>query len=185
MPMNKKPVLYMYASLAVATAFGAPMVTNAQVEAGHPLGSVVPTSQEQEIPAGAFGVVIVEEAREASLLQLRGIAGSGFALLRVPGGNDCLRLPLRFVAGDFGGDSVAATQAKTIRLTLNDAGIVQALIAGHDIVSDQYRVGTSQNDQITIQEGLTEGHGFVLNPGKSLLADVFGADVDHVECSTF
>ncbi|AKH99028.1 hypothetical protein IMCC20628_00299 [Hoeflea sp. IMCC20628] len=185
MPMKKKSVIYTYALLAAATVLGAPIVTNAQSEAGQALGSAVRTPQGQEIPAGALGVVIVEDAREASLLQLRGIAGSGIALLRNSDGADCLSVPLRFVAGDFGGDSIAATRAKTIRLNLNDAGLVQALIAGQDIVSDQYRVGTTQDDQISIQQGLTEEHGFVLNPGKSMLADIFGADVGHVACPTF
>lgn len=182
MPMNKKPVIYIYAFLAVATVYGASMITNAQSEAGQSVGSKVRTSRGQEIPAGAFGIVIVEDAREASLLQLRGIAGTGIALLRNADGTDCLSVPLRFVAGDFGGDSIAATRAKSIRLTINDAGVAQALIAGKDIVSDHYRVGTTQNAQIVIREGLTTDHGFVLNPGTSVLEDVFGADVSQVEC---
>jgi len=182
--MNKKPVIYTYAFLAVATVFGTSMITNAQSEVDQPVGFIVRTSQGQEIPTGALGVVIVEGAREASLLQLRGIAGSGVALLRNSDSHDCLSVPLRFVAGDFGGDSIVVTRAGTIRLTINDAGIVQALIAGQDIVSDHYRVGTTRDDQIAIQEGLTVKHGFVLNPGKSMLAEILGADVSQVECVT-
>ena len=182
MPMNKKPIIYTCTVLAVATVSAASMITNAQSEASQTLETLVRTSQGQEIPVGVFGVVLVEDAREASLLQLRGIAGSGVALLRNSDGNDCLSMPIRFVAGDFGGDSITSTRAKTIRLNINDASIAQALIAGQDIVSDHYLVGTSQDDQIAIQEGLTVEHGFVLNPGKSLLADVLGADADQVEC---
>jgi len=109
MLMNKKPVIYTYALLAVATILGASIITNTESEAGQSTTTTVRTMQGEEIPAGAFGVVIVEDAREASLLQLRGIAGSGVALLLNPDGNDCLSVPLRFVAGDFGGDSIAAT----------------------------------------------------------------------------
>lgn len=185
-PMNNKPIIFFtYAFLAVATVFDAHMIAAAQGEAVAPPISVARTPQGQEIPAGVFGVVLVEDAREASLLQLRGIAGSGVALLRNPAGNDCLSVPLRFVAGDFGGNSVSAARAMTIRLNINDASIVRALINGQDIVSDHYRVGTTRNDQIAIQEGLTAGHGFVLNPGKSMLADIFSARVDEVECSAF
>jgi len=182
MPMNKKPVIYTYAFLAVATVFGASMITNAQSEASKSAEFLVRASRGQEIPAGAFGVIIVEGAREASLLQLRGIAGTGVALLLNADGTDCLSVPLRFVAGDFGGDSIAATRAKTIRLIINDAGVAQTLIAGKDIVSDHYRVGTTQKAQIIIREGLTADHGFVLNPGTSMLGDFFGVDVSQVDC---
>lgn len=185
MLIDKKSIIYIHAFLAVATVFGASIMAAAQSQTVTSPSLAARTLQGQEIPAGAFGIVIVDGAREASLLQLRGIAGSGVALLRNADGKGCLSVPLRFVAGDFGGDSIAATRAKTIRLTINDAGIVQALIAGQDIVSDQYRVGTTQNDQIAIQEGLTAEHGFVLNPGKSLMADVFGADVDEIDCAAF
>ncbi|MCY0096639.1 hypothetical protein [Hoeflea ulvae] len=182
MPMNKKHVIYTYAILAAVAIFGTSLIAKSESEAGQTAAATVRTLQGEAIPGGAFGVVIVEDAREASLLHLRGIAGSGFALLRETGGKNCLRVPLRFVAGDFGGDSIGTTRAETIRLTLNDAGLVQALISGDDIVSDQYRVGRSSDDQIAIQEGLSVGHGFVLNPGKSLLEDMFGPDADQVVC---
>lgn len=123
MPMNKKPV-YTYALLAVATIIGASIITNTESEAGQSTTTTVRTMQGEEIPAGAFGVVIVEDAREASLLQLRGIAGSVVALLRNPDGNGCLSVPLRFVAGDFGGDSIAATRAKTMWTSKAPRGFV-------------------------------------------------------------
>lgn len=182
MPISTKPNMLASALLAGATVVGAFSVTVAQSDARQSPAHMTPLDNEQVIPAGAFGVVIVEGAREASLLQLRGIAGTGVALLRNADGTDCLSVPLRFVAGDFGGDSIAATRAKSIRLTINDAGVARALIAGKDIVSDHYRVGTTRNAQIVIREGLTAGHGFVLNPGTSILEDVFGADVSQVEC---
>ncbi|WP_299870062.1 hypothetical protein [uncultured Hoeflea sp.] len=184
MPANKKPILYAYTFLVALCALGASMITNAQSEGGPSLDAVLRTSQGQEIPAGAFGIVIVEDAREASLLQLRGIAGSGVALLRNPGGADCLSVPLRFVAGDFGGDSISTAQARTIRLNINSASLAWALIAGEDVVSDHFRVGDSPQHDISIQEGLTAGHGFVLNPGTSLVSDIFGATPGRISCST-
>ena len=182
MPFTRKPNMLASTVLAGVTAFGAFMITMVQSDARQSLAHRTPLDNEQVIPSDAFGVVIVEGAREASLLQLRGIAGTGVALLRNADGTDCLSVPLRFVAGDFGGDSIAATRAKSIRLTINDAGVAQALIAGKDIVSDHYRVGTTQDAEIVIREGLTADHGFVLNPGTSMLDDLFGADVSQVEC---
>lgn len=178
----RKPTMLVSALLAGVTVFGAFSITVAQSDVRQSAARMTPLDNGRVIPSGAFGVVIVEGAREASLLQLRGIAGTGVALLRNGDGIDCLSVPLRFVAGDFGGDSIAATRAKSISLTINDAGVAQALIAGKDIVSDHYRVGTTQNAQIVIREGLTADHGFVLNPGTSMLEDVFGADVSQVDC---
>jgi hypothetical protein len=182
MSIARKRNMLASAFLACATFIGALGIAVAQSDAPQSRGRMTPPDKEQVIPPSAFGVVIVEGAREASLLQLRGLAGTGVALLRSADGSECLSVPLRFVAGDFGGDSIAATRAKSIRLTINDAGVAQALIAGKDIVSDHYRVGTTQQAQIVIREGLTSDHGFVLNPGTSMLDDFFGADVSQVEC---
>lgn len=185
MRTDRKPIIFTYASIAVVALYAASMMSAAQSEGVMRSGPAVRTAQGQEIPAGSIGIVVIESAREASLLQLRGIAGRGFALLRNSDGNGCVQLPLRFVAGDFGGDGFASTQARPIRLTINDAGIAEALVGGLDIVSDHYHVGTSRIDQIAIVEGLTVEHGFVLNPGKSLLADLLGADVNQVKCEAW
>ena len=64
----------------------------------------VSTSAGHNIPAGAFGFLLVERPREVNLLALRGIAGSGKAILRTDQPGLCLTIPVRFVAGDFGGE---------------------------------------------------------------------------------
>ena len=64
--------------------------------------------------------------------------------------------------------------------------VADALADGDDVVSDMYRVSSRQDDDdadIIIQSGLSESHGFVLNPGGSVVADVFGATATHTACS--
>ena len=91
-------------------------------------------------------------------------------------------LPIRLVAGDFGGDDISIQGTSPIRLILRSARVADALADGDDVVSDMYRVSSRQDDDdadIIIQSGLSESHGFVLNPGGSVVADVFGATEPH------
>ena len=109
-------------------------------------------------------------------------------ILRSDDSRDCLTFPLRFVAGDFGGDSISAHSARPIRLILRSARVAQALAHGDDVVSDMYRVSTADDDQdadIIVKSGLSEGHGFVLNPGSSILADILGVETSRIACSEF
>lgn len=53
-------------------------------------------------------------------------------------------------------------------------------------VSDMYRISGQMDDSeadIFIQTGLSESHGFVLNPGSSIVADIFGATTGRTACS--
>ena len=76
-----------------------------------PISTAVQTEAGQQIPAGAIGVVQIDAPRVATLLQLRGVMGSGTVILRSDDSHDCLTLPIRFVAGDFGGDGISAHAA--------------------------------------------------------------------------
>ncbi len=151
-----------------------------------PTGSAIETEAGHLIPAGALGVVLIDAPREASLLKLRGVAGSGEVFLRGDDGDDCLMLPVRFVAGDFGGSAVSTRSAEPIRLILRSTRVARALEDGEDVVSDMYRVGSADDDldaDIIIQGGLSESHGFVLNPGGSVLADLLGVTISRTPCS--
>jgi hypothetical protein len=135
------------------------------------------------LPAGALGIIRVDRPREMTLLHLRGLAGSGSALLRL--GEDCVSIPLRFVAGDFGGDSVSAHRAPPIRIAVQSRAVRDALLEGDDIVSDtvevSHGVGTPGADLVLL-DGLTTPRGFVINPGRSLVDDIFGAEGLIVPC---
>lgn len=148
--------------------------------------NAVQTDDGQQIPAGAYGIVWINTPRTATLLQLRGVAGRGTVILRSNNHRDCLSFPIRLVAGDFGGDGISAYTAKPIHLIIRTEQVANALRGGQDVVSDMYRISNQQNAanaDIVIQSGLSDSHGFVLNPGSSVLADVFGANVNHTACS--
>lgn len=151
-----------------------------------PTSIAVQTETGQQIPAGAYGVVQIESPRVANLLQLRGVMGRGTAIIRSDDSPDCQSLQLRFVAGDFGGDSVSTHAAQPIRLILKSARVSNALSRGEDVVSDMYVISSQMNDShadIIIESGLSESHGFVLNPGTSVVADVFGSTTSRLSCS--
>jgi len=151
-----------------------------------PMSSAIQTETGQHIPAGARGVVLINAPREAALLQLRGIAGSGIVVLRSVNSHDCLTLPVRFVGGDFGGHTISTRSAQPIRLTLQSTRVAQALADGDDIVSDMYHISSVKDDpdaDIIIQTGLSESFGFVLNPGSSIFADIVGVRMSHTTCS--
>jgi hypothetical protein len=188
MTIHSKPIFRQTALVVLLLASGPACAEKTKPNVSWPLSSPVQTATDQQIPAGALGVVLIDAPREATLLQLRGMAGLGIVILRSEDSRDCLTLPLRFVAGDFGGDSISAHSARPIRLIIRSARVARALARGDDVVSDMYRVGTADDDQdtdIIVKSGLSEGHGFVLNPGSSILADIVGVKASRVACSEF
>ncbi len=142
------------------------------------------TATGQEIPAGAFGILTIDRPREVTLLDLRGKVGRGTVVLRSDEPETCLTLPVRFVAGDFGGDTVSGHLADPIRLTLKSRRVAKVLARGRDVVSDMYRVsGRPHPDaDIVLRSGLEESFGFVINPGRNILGDVFGVELQEITC---
>jgi hypothetical protein len=155
-------------------------------QANWPISTAIQTAAGQKIPAGAYGVVQIDAPRVATLLQLRGVMGRGTVIMRSDDNHDCLSLPIRFIAGDFGGGNISAHTTKPIRLIIKTAGVSNALALGEDIVSDMYRISSQMNDSnadIIIASGLSDSHGFVLNPGTSVVADIFGTKASRTNCS--
>lgn len=151
-----------------------------------PMSAAVQTESGQQIPAGAYGVAYIDAPRVATLLQLRGVTGSGTVILKSDDSHDCLTVPIRFVAGDFGGEGISASATHPIRLILRSPRVAGALAVGDDVVSDMYRISAQLDDpeaDIIIQSGLSENHGFVLNPGSSIVADIFGATISRTVCT--
>ena len=156
-----------------------------QAAANWPTSSAIQTEAGELIPAGAQGIVLINAPREATLLQLRGVVGSGDVILRSGDSRDCLTLPVRFVAGDFGGNAISSHSGQPIRMVLRSTRVALALANGDDVVSDMYRIGKEDDADadIIVESVLSEGHGFVLNPGRSILADIVGVTAVHTTCS--
>jgi hypothetical protein len=147
--------------------------------------AAIQTDSGYTIPAGARGVAYVESPRQASLFNLRGTAGRGVIVIRDGETEDCLLIAVRLVAGDFGGDSIRTKTAEPIRLALRSERVVEALAKGDDVVSDMFRVTAGEDDpeaDIGILSGLTGTEGFVLNPGGSIAADIFGVRSERTRC---
>lgn len=123
-----------------------------------------------------IAIITVATPREANLLQLRGLAGRGTALLRQNG--QCHKLPIRFVAGDFAGQRVDVGRATPIQMVITAPQVVAQLLAGRDLVSDMVQPG-----DITRVSGLPEDTGFVINPGRTLLSDILRARPRTFPCA--
>ncbi|MEM1429618.1 MAG: hypothetical protein AAGG09_09185 [Pseudomonadota bacterium] len=131
-------------------------------------------------------MITIPTPRSANLLQLRGIGGRGTALIQI--GSACHSIPVRLVAGGFDGRQTNLRDREPIVLEIRDPGLVQALSRGIDIVSDEATVSADPTDRrasIVLLSGLAEGTGFVINPGRTLVSDIFGARVSDISCDAF
>ncbi len=163
----------------------------ATADVPHPTDAIatrhaVQTSAGHSIPVGAFGFLIVPRPREVTLLQLRGIAGSGRAVLRTDAPGICLTFPVRFVAGDLSGDQISGHLSEPIHLVIKSRRAARALAHGSDVVSDSFDVSTrmTPHTDILMQSGLEESFGFVINPGRNILGDIFGVRTHRVSCQS-
>lgn len=182
--------LSLYQRLAVVL-IGASIAGTAQTDVARDTDAIatqeeVSTSAGHNIPAGAFGFLLVERPREVSLLALRGFAGSGKAILRTDQPGLCLNIPVRFVAGDFGGESINGHVADPIHFLIRSRKVARSLAKGWDVVSDMYSVSDHMDPDadIVLQSGLDEGSGFVINPGRNILEDIFWGKAKPVSCQS-
>lgn len=136
-------------------------------------------------PKRDIAVVNIPHPREGKLLMLRGLAGQGTASFRI--NSACRTMPVRFVAGDFSGEHVHLGRTGSIRIIIKNPKVIHDLVSGRDLVSDMVRVSSDVTDQtadLYLAQGLSADTGFVINPGRNLFADVFGARKTDVECSS-
>ena len=132
-----------------------------------------------------IAVIDIPRPKEANLLMLRGLAGQGTASFRI--NSACRAMPVRFVAGDFSGEHVDVGRTGSIRIVITNPKVMRELLAGRDLVSDMVRVSSDPTDQATdlyLAQGLSADTGFVINPGRNLIADVLGARKTDVECAS-
>lgn len=157
------------ATLLLSLLLGAPAL------AGSP---ALTTSLGHAIPPDAGGVVVVENIRQASLLQLNGMAGTGEAVLRTSDGG-CVRMAMRFAAGNFEGRGIGVRDGAPVVMVLSD-GVARDLLRGREVVSDGLTTGPQAD--VEILSGLTPDFGFVLNPGRSVWAEIFGPGREPIDC---
>ena len=134
---------------------------------------------------GTIAIIDVPKPTELHLIQLAGLAGRGSALIHVAGDPTCHRLPVRFVAGGFWGTEARITGAP-VQLIVKDARAVRLLLQGSELVSDAFDLsaGARMTDaDIHIARGLPREVGFVVNPGATGWAEIFGARTREVSCS--
>lgn len=139
-----------------------------------PEDDVVAQELSSAFQSKSLAVVEIPEPRQGHLLHLRGIAGRGTIVFNIDGA--CSEMPVRFVAGDFAGRDPGERLGGAIQILVTSPDLVGELMAGADFVSDALRVGTDPNDgsaDVIIISGLLPETGFVLNPGRSVFADVF------------
>jgi hypothetical protein len=131
-----------------------------------------------------IAVIDIPHPKEGNLLMLRGLVGSGTATFRI--NNACRTMPVRFVAGDFSGQHVDVGRTGSIRIVVNSAKVMHDLLAGRDLVSDAVRVSSDSSEKdadLYLARGLSAKTGFVINPGRSVLADLMGARTADVACT--
>lgn len=159
--------------MAIGVIFVA--ITIAQSATAEPV-----TAQESDI-----AVINIPHPKEGNLLMLRGIAGQGTAWFRI--NSACHTMPVRFVAGDFSGEHIDAGRTGSIRIVITNPKVMGDLLAGRDLVSDMVHVTSESADKaadLYLAKGLSADTGFVINPGRSLLADVFGSRKTEVDCAS-
>lgn len=133
----------------------------------------------------SLALITIPNPKEASLIQLRGYSGAGTVLFKIDG--LCHSMPVRLIAGDFSGHRIGIGQHGPIRLSITHPEIVRALYDGQNLVSEDFKVLAGMDDEpadIVIDSGLSAETGFVVNPGRNFLADLFGARPSPIPCPT-
>ncbi|WP_298260241.1 hypothetical protein [uncultured Litoreibacter sp.] len=162
---------------AIGLAISLILFTTATIEAAKADTVVVPKRD--------IAVIDVPHPKEGNLLMLRGLVGKGTASFRIDG--QCRSMPVRFVAGDFSGRSIDFGKSKSIQIVVTAPDVIRDLLAGKDLVSDMVHVASDPADKaadLHLAKGLSADTGFVINPGRSLLADVLGARKTDVDCAS-
>lgn len=131
-----------------------------------------------------YAIIEIPHPVNGSLMQLAGIAGRGTALIKMPNGEACRAMRVRFVAGGFWGLDPSA-QVDAIQIVVENEAAIERLMRGRELISEDYSVemaALNQSADISVLRGVPDGSGFIINPGTSTLADVFGPRVRRVSC---
>lgn len=135
-------------------------------------------------------VIYASGLAQGSLFQLRGAAGRAWFTRKGDGENWCDVAEMRLLAGDFGGDTVGISRTEPVVLIALNPAIATRLSQGQEIVSGEYDLlnvdqvaehGLDGVDIVVAGSGSANGN-YILNPGRSLLNDIFGASSTGNAC---
>lgn len=135
-------------------------------------------------PPSGFAIIDIPHPVNGSLPQLAGIAGRGTALIKVPGDDTCRAMRVRFIAGGFWGLDPSA-EVEAIQLVVQSDAAIKRLMRGREIISEDYSVDMASLNaaaDVSVLRGVPDGSGFIINPGTTTFADVFGPRVRRISC---
>lgn len=138
----------------------------------------------------ASAVIYAPSMTQGALFQLRGAVGSGWFTRKNENNYWCDVADIRLLTGDFGGDTVGVSQTEPVVLIALNSIIAKRLSRGQDIMSEDYILrdieqvlasGVDEVDFLVVGSGGIKGN-YILNPGRNILSDVFGASSTNNAC---
>lgn len=151
----------------------------------------------REYVGKARGIIYAPSLTQGSLLQMRGAFGRAYFTRKAEDNSWCDAAPLRMLFGDFDGTSLGISNPGSVVLMVISPFIADKLAKGQDVVGEDVTlldigmVPTEglQGIDIIIAGSASAESGLILNPGRSILSDIFGASsVDnacgHVSAET-
>lgn len=138
----------------------------------------------------ANAIIYVPNLTRGSLLQMRGAFGSAYFTRKAADNSWCDAAPLRILFGDFDGISSGISSTGSVVLMVMKPAIADKLARGQDIVGDDVtlinidKVSTHSLEgvDILVAGAASAESGVVLNPGRSILNDIFGASSVDNSC---
>ena len=138
----------------------------------------------------ASAIVYVPSLTRGSLLQMRGAFGSAYFTRKAADNLWCDAAPLRILFGDFDGISSRTSSTETVVLMIMKPVIADKLARGEDIVGDDVTLidldkvspHSLEGVDIIVVGAASADSGVVLNPGRSVLNDLFGASSVDNSC---
>lgn len=138
----------------------------------------------------ASAIVYAPSMTQGSLLQMRGAFGSAIFTRKAADDSWCDAAPLRLLFGDFDGMSSGISSTGSIVLMVINPSIADKLARGQDIVSDNVTlldIDMAQDQgllgiDILVAGAASAESGLILNPGRSILNDIFGASSIDNSC---
>jgi hypothetical protein len=139
----------------------------------------------------ASAIIYAPSLSRGSLFQMRGAFGRARFTRKAEDNLWCDVSPLRLLFGDFSGTSTGVSSTGPVVLLVINPSIADKLANGIDIVSEDVSLldvemvpaHGLQGVDILVSGSASANSGFVLNPGSSILNDIFGASSVGNSCT--